>query len=329
MVCFRSRRLAAGFFVSVTITALGVLGACGGKKEEGKGAAEQGGPSATGNKDLDLIPVESDVVFGVNLAQAQKSAVFRDLVLPAMTRSADFQKLSELLKTKCNIDPMTAATTLTGGIRFSGSRPSDGVTVVHGIEKGKALPCLDQLKEELAAQQLEVAKDGDVVVIKSDRGDLAFTFTSDATAVIVSGTKATKAGVLEVTQGKSAISSSKAFTEMYGRVEPSHTMWAVARGDTEIVAKNLEKLNVKAKAIVGSVNATDGLELRAQTVVETEEQATNLAALMKSQAEMLSSMAEKVEITSDKNTAKALVVLTAAQLKTLSGFARSFLRGAR
>lgn len=327
MVCFRSRRLAAGFFVSVAV--LGVLGACGGKKEEGKPAADPGGASVTGNKDLDMIPVESDVVYGVNVAQAQKSAVFRDLVLPMLTRNADFQKLSELLKTKCSIDPLAAASTLTGGMRFTDDRPSDGVTVLHGIEKSKVLPCLDQLKEELAAQHLEVAKDGDVVIIKSDRGDVAFTFTGDATAVIVSGTKANKAGVLEVTQAKSAISSSKAFADMYNRVEASHTFWAVARGDTDIVAKNLKQLNVKAKALVGSVNATDGLEVRAQAIVETEEQATNLAALMKSQAEMLSSMAEKVEITSDKNTAKALVVLTQAQLKTLSGFARSFLRGAR
>ena len=142
MVCFRSRRLAAGFFVSVTATALGmlVLGACGGKKEEGKGAAEQGGPSATGNKDLDMIPVESDIVFGVNLAQAQKSAVFRDLVLPAMTRSADFQKLNELLKTKCNIDPMTAATTLTGGIRFAAHHSERATSAPPAVTAGSKQP---------------------------------------------------------------------------------------------------------------------------------------------------------------------------------------------
>jgi len=192
--------------------------------------------------------------------------------------------------------------------------------VVHGIEKAKAMPCLDQLKDQLAEQKLEVTRDGEVVVIKGELGDLAFKFTGDTTAVVVGGAKANKAGVDEAAQGKSPLRASKEFADMYGRVQSSHTVWYLVRGDTEMIAKNLERLNVKAKAIFGSVNLTDKLELRGQLRAETEEQATNVVDLMKSQSGIIAQMAEKLDIDRDKNDAKVTVVLTQAQVKTLAGF---------
>jgi hypothetical protein len=324
MVCFRSRRLAAGFFVCSV-----VLGACGGKKDEGGGAGDKGGASGASNKDLDVIPVDSEIVLGVDLAQAQKSALFRELVLPRMTRSGDIQKVIETLKTKCNIDPLTAATGLTAGLKGMDTRNPDAVAVLHGIEKAKALACLDQVKEELAAEKVEVVKDGEVVSIKTGaRGDLAFTFTGDTTAVLVLGPQANKERVLEVAQGKSTLKTSKEFNEMYGRVQAGQTAWVVARADVG-PAKNLEKLNVKAKTIFGSANITDGLEINGRIRVESEEQAKNFADLAKSQAAMFSKMAEKLEIEPDKNDVRFTVVFTQPQLTSVVGLLKSFGRGFR
>jgi hypothetical protein len=324
MVCFRSRRLAAGFFVCSV-----VLGACGGKKDEGKAVDDKGGVSAASNKDLDVIPVESDMVIGVDLAQAQQSALFRDFALPMMTRSGDVQSIIETLKTKCNIDPMTAATRLTAGIKDPGGANPDVVAVLHGIEKAKAMPCLDQVKEELAAQKLEVAKDGEVVTIKSDRGNVAFTFTGDTTAVVVAGPKANKERVLEVAQGKSTLKTSKEFNEMYSRVMTTHTAWALVNGQTPLVAKNLERINVKSKAIFGSANVTDGLEITGRIRVATEEQAKNLADLMKSQSGLIESMAQKLEIEPEGSDVRFGVKMTQQQLKSVLTFARGMMRGSR
>jgi hypothetical protein len=326
MVCFRSRRLAAGLFVCSV-----VLGACGGKKDEGKSAAEKGGvaSSVASNKDLDLVPAESEVVLGLDLAGAQKSALFRDLLLPMLTRSADVQKVVETLKTKCNIDPLTAATGLTAGIRGVGTRNPDVVAVVHGIDKAKALSCLDQVKEELAAERIEVTRDGDAVMMKGEGGDLAFTFTGDATAVVVMGSKADKEGVLAAAQGKSTLKASKEFADMYSRVKTSHTVWYLVKGDVEMIAKNLERLNVRSKAIFGSANVTDGLELRGHMRVETEEQATNVVDLLKSQEAMFGKMADKIEIDRDKNDVRTMVKLTQAQLKSVLGLLQSVAGGFR
>jgi hypothetical protein len=317
MVCFRTRRLAAGLFVFSVL-----LAACG-KKDEGKGAGGAGGASSVDNKDLDTIPVESDVVLSVDLAQAQQSALFREQVQPMMTRSGDLQKVTELLKTKCNLDPMTAATRLTAGIKLLDGRNAEVVAVLHGIEKSKAMPCLDQLKAELAAEKVEVTTDGDVVMLKGGGADLAFTFTGDKTAVVVLGPKANKAGVLEAAAGKSPLRTSKAFTEMYSRIQTSHTAWALVRGDADLVRKNLDRLSVRADAIYGSAKVTDGLELHGQIRVQTEEQATNLRDLIRNQSKLFETMAEKLEIEADKTDVRTTVVFTQAQVKSLVGLVRT------
>ncbi len=176
---FRSRRLAGFFFICVA-----VLGAC--KKDDSQGGGGGGGGAASSAKDLDMIPVESDAVIGVDLAGARQSKVVSENVLPMLTKSGSVQQVTELLKTKCNIDPIAAISSLTAGIKMQG-RKGEVVAVVHGVEKGKALPCIDKLKEELAAQQLTATRDGDTVEIKNDRGSLAFTFINDTTAVLVTG----------------------------------------------------------------------------------------------------------------------------------------------
>jgi len=316
MVCFRSRRLAAGLFVCSV-----VLGACG-KKDEGGAAGGKSGASAASTKDLEMIPVESEIVLGVDLAQAQKSALFRDLAAPEMTASGDIQKIVETLKTKCDIDPMKAATSLTAGVKDASTRNPEVVAVLHGIEKAKAMPCLDKVKDDLAAEKLEVVKDGDVVVIKSDRGDLAFTFTGDTTAVIVAGPNAKKERVLEIAQAKSTLKSSKQFNEMFGRVQAGHTAWAVVNGGTPIVAKNLQRLEVTSKALVGSVNVTDKLEIHGRALVENADQAQKLAETVK----MLASFAgksEKLEVEPENAEVRLLVVFTQPQLEQLLKRAKS------
>lgn len=316
MVCFRARRLVAGLFICAV-----ALVAC--KKDEAKPGGSSGGGSPAGNKDLALIPADSDVVLGLDLAAAQKSALFRDLALPQLTKSGDISQVLETLKAKCNIDPLAAATKLTAGFKLAGRNP-DSVAVLHGLEKSKVLPCLDQVKEQLAAQQLEAVKDGDVVVIKGERGAIGFTFISDTTAVIVGGSKANKEGVLAAAQAKSTLPDSKEFASMYGRLNMADTAWFLVRGDTEMIAKNLERLNVRTKALFGTVNVTDGVEAHMFVRAETEEQATKLRELMESQAGMAKSMMEKLEIEQEKADVKSTMKLTQQQLKSLVRFAQSF-----
>jgi hypothetical protein len=325
MVCFSSRRLAAGLFVCSV-----VLGACGGKKDEGKPAGGAGGgASAVTNKDLDVIPAESEIVFGLDLAGAQKSALYQEYALPVLTRSGDAQKVITTLKTRCDIDPLAAASSLTAGAKGIDGRNPDVVVVLHGIDKARAMPCLDKVKDDLAAENIEVTRDGDVVVLKSPEGDLAFTFTGDTTAVIVLGPRANKERVLEVAQGKSPLKSSKEFSDMYGRLQTGHTVWFLVNGQTPAIAKLLDQISVRSKAIFGTVNVTDKLESNTRIRVDGEEQAQKLAELIKSAAGYIEKMAEKLEVESDGADARATVVFTPKQLKSVLAVVGPLMRGFR
>ena len=323
MVAFRSRRLAAGLFVCGV-----VLGACG-KKEESATSGGNGASSAK-NQDLQLIPVDSELVLGLNFAQGRNSSMFSDLALPRLAKNAKVQALLEKIKTKCGFDPLEAVSSITLGIRNLG-QAFDGVVVIHGLEKAKALPCVDQLKDELAGQKVEVTKDGDVVLAKGDRPEetAAVTFVDDRTALLVVGPKGTKAGVLEVAQGKSTLSTSKEFTDMYSRVKTGDTLWLLLNGGAEPVAELLSKLNVKSKAVFGSVNVTDGLAADLRMRVESDEQASNVAKLIESQTAPFAQFADKVEIVSDKSDVRFTVSFTAEKLKSVMGLAQAAFGGRR
>ncbi|HWU88005.1 MAG TPA: hypothetical protein VN253_12050 [Kofleriaceae bacterium] len=318
MVGFPSRRLAVGLFICGV-----VLGAC--KKDEPGKSGGDNGAAGGANGDLGLIPVDSDLVLGLNLAQARDSALYRDFVMPSLTKNGKLQALIEKLKTKCGFDPMTAVSSMTLGLKSDG----EGVAVVHGLEKAKALPCVDQVKDELAQGKVEVTKDGDVVLAKGDRpGDTAaVTFVDDKTALFVFGPKANKAGALEVAQGKSALSSSKEFTSMYGQLRTGDTVWGVLKGSAEPLASQLEKLNVKSTAVFGSASVKDGLAIDLRMRVESEDQAQNVAKLIGSQVAGFEQFADKVEIGSDKADVRFQVSFTPEKLKTVLGFVGPMFRG--
>jgi hypothetical protein len=321
MVAFPSRRLAAGLVVCGV-----VLGAC--KKEEPGKSGDNNGAAVVKNQDLQLVPVDSEMVLGLNLAQARDSKLFQELVMPQITKNAKLQALVEKIKTKCGFDPMTAVSSITLGMKAGGGNP-EGVVVVHGLEKAKALPCVDQMKDEAAEQKAEITRDGDVVLIKGDRPEesSAVTFVDDKTAVVAFGPKGNKAGVLEVAQGKSTLSSSKEFVDMYSRVKTGDTVWLLVNTSAEMVAEALSKLNIKSKALFGSVNVTDGVAIDLRLRVDSEEQAANLAKGMESQAAGFAQFADKVEIDSEKADVRFKVSLTQDKLQTLVRFAGPMLRG--
>lgn len=321
MVGLLSRRFTTGLFICGVL-----LGAC--KKDDAGSGGSSGGTGGK-NSDLTMIPADSELVLGLNFAQARDSALFRDYVLPRLTKDARLQASIEKIKTKCGFDPMTAVTNLTLGLRELASRKGDGVIVVHGLEKAKAMSCVDQMKDELAQEKVEVTKDGDVLLVKGDRPDetSAITFVDDKTALVVIGPKATKAGVLEAAQGKSALTTSKEFTDMYGRVKTSDTIWMLVNGSAEPVANMLSKLDVKTKAVFGSINMTDGLAIDMRMRVESAEQAETVAKLIGSQVAPFEQMADKLDIKNDGTDVRTQINISAEKLRTLQGMLGGLLRG--
>jgi hypothetical protein len=258
-------------------------------------------PSVNANaSDLALLPLDSEVVMGLNWAQLQKSELFTKFVAPKLKESIG-TKLDSF-KEACGFDPFDAVQSVSAGIKgvgdTTGATPT-GAFVVHGFDKSKVMACVDKAKEAAKKDGSELTQDGDVLLVKDKKGEsVAFMFTNDSTLLAVIGPQATKAGVTEAAQGKSTLATSPAFTEMYSKINSGDSMWMLMNGNS----KAFEKMPIpgaKIKAMMGSVNVTDGLTLDARIRLDSPDKAAELANMGKMQAAQAAKMFDKLDISAD------------------------------
>jgi len=316
-------RIRHGWFA--VVLAVGAISAC--KKDEKADLAAAGGsaaavvasaPAASGD-DLSLLPVDSEVVVGVNLGQIQGSVLWKQFVAPALDKARTQGKLDKLkdFQDKCGFDPTTSIKSISLGFSNTASDTPSGVIVVHGLDKAKSLACAEKMKDDPSAKEAQVTKEGDVYLIK-DKEKGATTgvmFANDTTAVMVIGEKAaTAAGVKAVVAGGSALKTSPTFVEMYSKVKTTESVWFVVNG------KLLEKaaaIGAKPKAIYGSLNVTDGLALDTSIKVDSPDVAAQMAAKFKEQSVQAQAMVDKIDIANDADVVKMNIVLSNQKLQAL------------
>jgi hypothetical protein len=293
-------RIRHGWLVAVIGLALPFATAC--KKDEKKpdpagektGEAEKSAPAKAAD-DLSLLPVDSEVVIGINLAQVQASPLWKQFVEPRLMTAETTKQITEF-KDKCGIDPMTAVKSVSMGIKLNGDKP-DGVIVASGIDKGKGWACLDAMKAEISKDGTEYTREGDVALFKSKDGEqAAFMFINDNTALMVVGTKGTAAGIKTVASGASGLKGSQAFVDMHSKINTKDSLWALINGR---LLERAAALGIKAKALYGSVNVTDGLAADVRMLAESPEAATGVATMLKGQSAQAAQMVDKVEVTND------------------------------
>jgi hypothetical protein len=306
MVRIRQRWNAAGpgLFLGLVL-GLSLLAAC---KKDGAGSAtgdstEKGGASG----DLSLLPVDSDLVLGINVTQIRQSPLWKQLAEPMMSGKG---RLAQF-KTACGYDPAASISGISIGVKVEGDTPS-AVMVAHGADKSKAAPCADAMKDEMARRGIELTRDGDVWIAKSPKtGTAALTFVNDSTAVAMFGDRASASGVKAAAAGGSTLKTSPAFVEMFKKVKTGDSLWFVANG------KALDSLPVKPTAAFGSINATDGLSLDLRIQFDKPEAAADAASMLNGQAKQVASFVDKVDITSEGSEVHASIVMSNQKLQSV------------
>jgi hypothetical protein len=314
-------RIRHGWLVAVIGLALPLATAC--KKDEKKTdpAGEKTNPTdVTAEKvpgasadDMSLLPVDSEVVVGVNFAQVQGSQLWKQFVEPKILTGDSMKKLTEF-KDKCGFDPMASIKQVSMGFKSVGETP-EGVVVVRGLDKAKAWTCLDNMKAEITKDGTEYTRDGEVALFKAKDGtQTALTFVDSSTALVVTGTQGTPAGIKAAAAGNSGLKSSPAFVEMYGKVNTKDSLWLLINGR---VLERAAALGVKPKAVYGSFNVTDGLSMDVRAVLESPEAATGFVAMAKSQAQQAAQMVDKVDVTNDGAEVRMQIVMSNQKLQAL------------
>lgn len=292
-------------------------GATAEKVAPGGAAPAAAAATAAAGDDLGLLPVDSEMVMGLNFASLQKSPLWKKFVEPQLLKDDAQKKLAEF-KDKCGFDPMSAVTSISLGMKGVGADKPDGVIVVHGPEKGKVLACIDKMKDEAAKEGTTITNDNGVVTIKpKDDGDaMSFTYVNDTTLVGVIGPNSSPASVLAAAKGGSALKTSPAFVEMYGKIKTGDSLWMLMNGNSKAFDQ-AASMGFKPKAVFGSVNVSDGLAVDLRVRLETPEQATQIAGMAKGQVGQFAKMVDTLDIAAEASDVKVIVVVSAAKLETL------------
>ena len=287
-----------------------------GDKPAAPPAAAGGAISGQMGDDLSLLPVDSEVVLGLNFAQLQQSALWKQFAPKLMDKMskglADF-------KAACGFDPLDAFKSVALGMKGLGGSTPDGAVVIHGPDKAKVMGCMDKAKAEAAKNGSEVTVDGDVVIIKDKKGEsTAFTFVNNNTIVGTMGASGTKDGVMAAAKGGSALKSSPAFVDMYSKVNTQDSLWFLMNGNSPVFNK-MGGMGVKPKAIFGSVNITDGLTVDVRVRLSTPDEATQLANMAKGQVTnpQVKQMFDKLDVVADGADVKVGVAMSSQKLQSL------------
>lgn len=284
-------------------------------KKDGAGGPGGGGAAAD---DLTLLPVDSEIVLGINVAQVQQSALWKQFVEPKILASGDFNTKLADFKQKCGFDPMSAVQSVSLGLKGLGADKPNGAFVVHGLDKTKVWACLDTMKAEITKDGTEFNKVGDVATFKNpkDNETAAVTFINDSTLLAVVGPEGTVDGVKAAAAGKSALKTSPQFVDMYGKVKTSDSVWALMNGNSKAFDK-MGQMGAKPKALFGSLNVTDGLSVDMHLRFETPDAAASIANLAKSQVESAKQFVDKADVAADGADVKFSVVMSNEKLQTL------------
>ncbi len=267
--------------------------------------------------DLALLPVDSDVVVGVNFAQAQQSPLWKEYI-SAKVMADDIKANLDELK-KCGFDPMAVVKTASIGLKTTVSGGKEGVVIVHGPDKAKVLACADKLKLD-AASKVEITKDGETLILKKKSGGdpIAIGFIDDSTALLVVGGKADAAGVKAAMGNTKGVKTSARFVDLYNKLDTSQSMWFLVNGKAKAF-EALGAMGLKPKQVYGAVNLADGVVVDLRMRLENPDQATQFAATLKSQLGAAAGMLhlDKADATSDGSDLKLVLSVAAANVEAL------------
>lgn len=270
---------------------------------------------ATNVDDLGMLPVDSESVFGVNLAAIQQSPLWNEFIAPRVMSDSVKSTLDDF-KTKCNVDPLTVVKSASIGLKDS---TKEAVLVVHGPDKAKVMACADKMKAE-QDPKVTVSTDGDVTMVKATNGDVtvAFQFIDDDSAVIVVGAKANAAGVKAAMAKTGGLASSAAFVDMYNRIDTEKSLWMLLNGKNKAF-QALAMAGIKPTHAFGALDVSEGIDLDLRLRLASPDQATQSATMMKTQLGTATTMLkiDKLEASADGSDLKIQMVVAKSNIGSM------------
>lgn len=264
-------------------------------------------PSAAADA-LAFLPVDADIVLGVDVASLRTSAVWAEyqgkltnLVGPQL---ASIQK-------SCGFDPIQAVQSVTLGV-FS-KDTANTVVIVRGLDRDRTIACL----KTNVIPDTTVAMDRDVVSLIHKTGDRDVLAFADGSTLVLQGSKQPTAdGLRALVQGGAPLRGSASFLEMFDRLDRGATGWIVVNGNASMFDK-LAGMGNRPRAIYGTVRVGAGVAAKVHIRMATPEAAKQLAATAQAQSQQAAAMFDRLDVVAEGDIMTVTIELSLEKLRSL------------
>jgi hypothetical protein len=290
-----------------------VLGACYRDAAPAGAPANKAAPAdqaRAANDELAFIPIDSDVVIGIEVARLRASPVWEQQ-LASVIEQAAASSLGKV-KEQCGFDPIAVIERVTIGMKSRGGDAFDSIFVVRVGDAKRLLACV----EREAGKSGTVTKDGEVVLVRSGNTMVGMTVVGGSTLVVRAAATVDRAAIQALLGNGSPLRGSPAFMALYGGLEQDAAVWFTLNGAAPAFG-SLGMMGFRPRTIDGTLSVTDLYVANARVTAPSSPDASRLAQLVDSSAASARSMVEQLEIRADGAIVRMQVVMTQAQAQTL------------
>ncbi len=270
--------------------------------------------SATLADPVGFLPVDSELVIGLDVDSLRKSPLWPQL---AGKLSTTLGPALRLFQDKCRFDPMATIHTITLGLKNLKQETPEGVVIVRGLDRPKLMACIATVTPKPGSTE-SVVVDGDIVLATSSSGSKsAFTFVDASTVVGRLGSHVGKPELMATLAAGAPLHSSPAFAELQKLTDVEASLWTVLNGSSSIFDQAVSGLGMRPKAVFGSVTLTAGLTMNVRMRLESLAQAQQLQQMVNGQVGMARAMFDKLDITTDNADLVVAVAMNEQQLNNI------------
>jgi hypothetical protein len=264
-------------------------------------------PAAAIADPLGFLPVDSDVVIGIDVRGLRASALWAEYQ-PQLARAIGPQ-LGEVQRS-CGFDPLQAIDSITVG---GASKSSEAVIVVRGLDRDRTVACL----ERNLIPDTKVTSDHGMLLLANQSGRRNLVTFADRTTLVLQGSTApTPESLRAVLQSGVPLRGSPGFVATFERLEPGATLWMVINGKAAFFDKFADAA-IRPVAIFATLRLGDGFAAKAHMRLATPEAAAQATALAQAQIAQAAAMFDRLEVAADADVMTVTAEMKLDKVRTL------------
>jgi hypothetical protein len=246
------------------ILRLALVLAVAGCFHDSSASLSNGAPATDASDQLAFLPIDSELVFGVDVAQLRSSPLwkrFEPQVVHSMGKDYDE------VRAACGFDLLDAGTYFTIGLRFTDEDHISGVAVARGMPS-KVMDCI----ATKFGKGGEVTRDRGTIVQRENRTNIAWAMAGDALVVHIDA-QAGHDSLERVVASGAPLRNSPMFMSLYDRLDHHAAVWGAANG----ASRALEFLrDERPKSVSGAMKVTDRIDWTTTLRMPTAAAATKI-----------------------------------------------------